>query len=180
MRNLCFLFGLLLSACSTPEAYNQECFKKYAVFDQAVDCTKKNISADPLSQIILSNGHLDTISDQAELFDFMDVVVEGVGSGKYTNAQGKYLITQKINEFRRNSRKKSKLADLWEDDDGFENGDELEDAETFMDGDTLYDEDECVGTVFGGKCNGRVMEKAGYHKTCHGSSRDGECLGLMY
>jgi len=44
----------------------------------------------------------------------------------------------------------------------------------------VYDEDECIGAVIMGKCQGSVINKGGYKPTCHGEWMNGMCNGAMF
>lgn len=45
---------------------------------------------------------------------------------------------------------------------------------------SVYREDECVGPVIMGRCHGSVIDKGGYHPTCHGEWLNGQCTGPMF
>jgi hypothetical protein len=44
----------------------------------------------------------------------------------------------------------------------------------------VYREDECIGAVIMGKCQGSVIDKGGYPATCNGEWINGMCTGPMF
>lgn len=44
----------------------------------------------------------------------------------------------------------------------------------------VYSADECIGPVIMGRCHGSVIDKGGYHPTCHGEWLNGHCTGPMF
>lgn len=44
----------------------------------------------------------------------------------------------------------------------------------------VYREDECIGPVIMGRCHGSVIDKGGYHPTCHGEWLNGQCTGPLF
>lgn len=162
MRKVLLFASLLLSACATAATYNQSCFQENTDFALAVECTKRKLTDDPRSHLPINQAFTN------ELFPYMDMIAVETKGGKITATQGQYLIADKINELDRIQRAQINASDLGTSQSNVSARN------------TVYGADECIGPIVAGKCHGQIVDKGGYHKTCHGEWLNGQCTGPMF
>lgn len=145
-------------------------------FTDAANCIVKEIagiSPPPASRIFY-----ETYSGWAK------GIADVVRRGTLSDADARALLTSYRLDLQREDKQQILAGQKWVIETLSQTGDDQQTLKKLpapvQQGQKVYKADECIGPVIMGKCEGSILDKGGYHPTCHGEWLNGQCTGPMF